>query len=279
MSAIGKSNLQGAIPYSKRSFQNKGFTLVELILVLVILSILAALGSKFLFTALNSYDQSQTRFKLIAKGRVSIEQITRQLRMAVPNSVRVSASNNCIEFLPIVAGANYEGELPDSNNLAPEISSIATSSFTLGLGTPAHVVVAPASSSEIYTNSSTASRVSLGGLGSSPYTAIPLASNHRFIQNSNNKRVYLASNPKRFCLSGGALIQYKNYGLITTGLSDTNPGGSTILMAQNVSTDGNVFTLSNGSVNRNISVNIALRFTQGTETIDLYQTVFIRNVP
>ena len=260
-------------------YHNKGFTLIELILVLVILSIVASIGTQFLSTASNSYHQAQFRVKLITKGRVSIEQMTRQLRMAVPNSVRLSTSNNCIEFLPIVAGAIYEGVLPDSGNGAASISSITTSIFTLGLGTPAHVIVGAARANDIYATGISLSRVGLGALGTAPYTNIPLASTHSFLQNSTNRRVYLASNPKRFCVSGTDLIQYTSYGLLTSNVSDISPGVNSILMAQNVTAEGSAFSLSNDSQNRNASINIALRFNEGTESVALFQTVFIRNVP
>ena len=260
-------------------YRDKGFTLVELILVLVILSIVTAIGTQFLSTALNSYHQAQFRVKLIAKGRVSIEQIVRQLRMAVPNSVRLSTSQDCIEFLPIVAGASYEGELPDAGNSAEAISSISTSHSILGLGTPAHVIVGAAQASEIYTTASPSSRVGVGSLGTAPYTNIPLISPHIFLQNSINKRLYLASNPKRFCVSGTDLIHYTNYGFQTTNVSDIPPGGNSILMAQSVTAQGSAFSLSNDSQDRNTSINIALRFNEGTESVDLFQTVLIRNVP
>lgn len=96
-----------------RSLRGKamGFTLVELIAVIVILGIVSALGSGFLISISDSYHKAQMRAKLIAKGRVVTEQISRQLRIAVPNSLRVSASGNCVEFFPSVAGANYIGEL------------------------------------------------------------------------------------------------------------------------------------------------------------------------
>lgn len=120
---------------------HSGFTLIELITVIVVLSIVGAIGSSFLITTMNNYNDVQEKNKMINKGRLVLEQMTRQLRGAVPNSLRVSPSGNCIEFLPIVGGANYLTELPDDQNGAPEVSSVATSPFVLGLGTARHAIV------------------------------------------------------------------------------------------------------------------------------------------
>ena len=257
---------------------NRGFTLIELITVLVILGIVAGIGSSFLITTVDSYRVTENRAKLISRGRVTIEQMTRQLRLALPNSLRVSASGNCLEFFPLVAGVNYIGELPDSNNGAPQITTISTAPITFGLGVPLHAVVGGLSSAEIYSNSVPAARTSIAGTSAPPPT-ITLSSSHRFIRNSINKRVFLADNPKRFCVSGNTLVQYQSYGLDTGVLSDGDPGGSTTIMSFDVAAVGTVFTLSPGSEQRNAAVYISLAFTANNETVDLNQTVLIRNVP
>ena len=267
----------------KRQFEirrTSGFTLIEVITVLVILGIVAAIGSSFLITTINSYDKTQSRAKLVSKGRVVIEQMTRQLRAALPNAIRVSGSGNCIEFLPIVGGANYLGTLPDSNNGASPVSSITTAPFDIGLGTGRHVAVAALVEAEIYTNANPSSRVEITPtITGNDHTSISFTSLHRFIRNSINRRLFITDNPKRFCVLAGNLIEYNGYNLNTAAMDDSNPGGTPATMAQNVSASGSAFALSPGSEDRNTAVLISLTFSERGEQVTLNHTVLVRNVP
>ncbi len=263
----------------KRLRKQGGFTLIETISVLVILGVLAAVGSHFLVTTVDAYSLAEKRAKLLVRGRASIEQMTRQLRLAVPNSLRVSPSGACVEFLPLVAGGNYLNALPDSENSAPASASIATAPIISGLGSANHVIVGGLSANEIYSGASPSARVGFGAFNGAPATQITLASSHRFIRNSPTRRVFVSDNPKRFCVQASSLLEYSNYGLDAGSLDDSNPGGVTTLMALNVSAAGNAFILSPGSEDRNASIAIALNYSSGDEVITLNQTVLVRNVP
>ena len=258
-----------------------GFTLVEVITVMVILGIVAAIGSHFVVSTIDSYDEMQQRTKLVAKGRLVIEQMTRQLREALPNGLRVSSSGDCVEFLPMLVGANYEDLLPDASNSVAATTSITTIpfSFSPSSGTM-HVVVAALNDGEIYSTGSPNSRVTSGSFSAlASYSSIPLGAAHTFLRNSISRRVYITEDPKRFCVSGTDLVMYFGYGLNTGTLGDTDPGGSSAIMAQDIAASGSAFSLSSGSVDRNAILAISLQFNQGRNQVVLEQQVMVRNVP
>ncbi len=267
----------GALTVSVKS--HAGFTLVEVIFVVLILGIVTSIGSSFLVDTLGAYRSTQARSVLVQRGRLVIEQISRHLRMAAPHSVRVSTSGLCIEFMPTVAGANYQVTLPDANNGMSAVSSVATGAFTLGLWQPEHVLVAPMSSTEVYTSASTAARVDIGTLGSEPIISVPFASAHRFLRNSRSSRLYLAGDPERFCLDGSILYNYRNYGLETTALIDTDPGGNSHIVSHDISTQSQLFQLSPGAENRNTAVMMDLSLSSGSNTLRFNHEVLIKNVP
>jgi MSHA biogenesis protein MshO len=260
----------------------QGFTLVELIAVLVILAITASVGSRFVVFAVEGARTVETSEVLVGRSRTSIEQMTRYLRSAVPNSIRVGAGGNCVEWMPSLGGGYYEGQLADSENMATLSSTIITVPFGLESEstTNYHAVVAAMSDDEIYSNVLPSSRSALSAPSASNIVSLSLSAPHRFIRNSLNQRVYVADDPKRICLASGQLLLYEGYGLDTSPLAATgNPGGDEILMANEVSSEGLPFTLSNGSENRNTTLDIQLRFSEGDFAITQNQTVFIRNVP
>lgn len=256
-----------------------GFTLVEIIAVIVILALVSVVGSSFLVQTVDTYRDTKIHSQIFQRGRITIEQMTRQLRMATPNSIRVSLTGNCIEFMPVVGGAYYRNQLPDQANAKAASNVISTSPFYLGLGSAEYVVVAPFFPSEIYTNASPSARADIANLPSTPSSSINLSSGHRFVRNSPQQRVFITDNPSRFCLSANNMVIYENYGLLTNSMSDANPGGETILLAENVATNSQAFDLSPGSEDRNSIVLIDLVFSQGGRSIALNHEVLIKNVP
>lgn len=262
--------------------EQRGFTLVELVTVVVILGIVGALGSGFFISFLESYKVSQDRSNLIARGRVVMEQVARQARLSVPYSVRVSASGNCVEFMPSVAGANYFSPVPDVENNAADISSLATSAFSITRGVGRHALIGALSSSDIYANGNPLGRVAISSIGLGSYSSLTFTAGHQFTRNSINRRVFVADNPLRFCFASGSsqFVRYTNYGLNTGSVTDSAPSGvTTTLMADNVSASQLVFVLSAGSEDRNALLTMVLTFSEGEQSVSLSNKILIRNVP
>ena len=95
--------------------KSNGFSLIELIVVIVILGILATGISTFISFGTQVYTDATDREKIISSARFAIERLNREIRTAVPNSIRINdngstgiiTAKQCIEFTPIVLSTIY----------------------------------------------------------------------------------------------------------------------------------------------------------------------------
>lgn len=253
----------------------RGFTLVELVTVMVILSVIAVMGSHFVVSSTNAYNQTQNRAKLINTSRQALERITRQLRGALPNSVRATNGGACVEFLPLAAGGYYRNPVPDAANGAAGSASINTTAYRIDFGNASYAVIGALSPGDIYGGGSLAALSTTLNEGASA-TGLNLSSAKVWQRNSVQQRFYLVDNPQAFCVSGTDLRFYSGYGtpITTTGV----PSGAGVLMAENVSS-AIPFVVDNGTETRNTILAVDLTFAKGGESVNFSQEVHIRNVP
>jgi MSHA biogenesis protein MshO len=95
--------------------QDFGFTLVEMIIVIVITGIIGGIVAIFLKAPVQGYVDSARRAELTDIADTAMRRMARDVRTAVPNSVRVAAcAGTCVEFLPTKDGGRYRAQLrPD----------------------------------------------------------------------------------------------------------------------------------------------------------------------
>lgn len=89
--------------------RNRGFTLIEAIVVIVITGIIAGMVAVFIRTPVDGYLDAERRAGLTDIADTAVRRMARDLRLALPNSVRTSADGSglCIEFIPTKIGARY----------------------------------------------------------------------------------------------------------------------------------------------------------------------------
>ncbi|MYN30031.1 PulJ/GspJ family protein [Duganella levis] len=87
----------------------RGFTLVEAIVVMVLTGILAGIMVLFIRNPVNSYVDTAARAELTDVADIALRRMTREIRTAVPNSIRLNIVGNTsfLEFIPSHAGGRY----------------------------------------------------------------------------------------------------------------------------------------------------------------------------
>ena len=91
----------------------QGFTLVEMIMVIVITGIIGGMVAVFLKAPIQQYMDVARRADMTDIADTALRRVGRDLRLALPNSVRVTgacggAGTTCfIEFLPTTGGGRY----------------------------------------------------------------------------------------------------------------------------------------------------------------------------
>ena len=265
-----------------------GFTLIELVMVIVLLSIVSLISVRFVSLSMEGAIDTANRQRLgMAAGIVS-EQISRELRAALPGSVRTGAGGQCIEFFPIHAASTYiqgEGSF-ESERALNEFNARPFSGNTDGAE---HVVVYPYGESsvpkELYTVGETRAefdRVEDPDTTDGEVT-IFLKSSHSFPETSPQRRVHLVTDPVTLCQDGRFLFRYSEYGVATSVARRTS--GSREVVATplvNEPPENRLeFTFAPPNQQRNgaVTFEFSLSARDSEETLDVFQEVQVRNVP
>jgi MSHA biogenesis protein MshO len=267
----------------------QGFTLVELVTVIVILGVLATSITSFLRFGTKSYTDAADREALISTARFVVERLNREVRHALPNSIRTIGDNNqCLEFVPIDKSAIYL-DIP----VAPEASSNRVEVVMLEdplKATTQYVAVYALNSADIY-NTTTGvveafSSVNNSGNKQTP-SSINFSSSILFNAESPTSRLYFIESPVSYCVESKSIFRYQGYGFgnyASNGLPNVGNTTARVLMAEyiaNYSTSGNVapFSTFPATLQRNGLALTRLKFVRNLEEVVFNNEIQVPNVP
>lgn len=236
----------------------KGFTLIELIIVIVLLGIVSGLGAALFSVVFRGYTDTATKDFLFAESKFIIERIDREIRSSIPNTVRLHNSNQAIQFGKFSSASYYE-ELTQKDKIGIPESGI--------LSVGSKISIYNTNDSHFYNN------IRIYKVIDNSSDNVTLDKN--ISKNSPYLRFFKVDTPVTIYKSGNFIKICFGYQIDNTidGIDD----GSCSVMGSFV--DSVNFDYQPGDTQRNAIVNIDLRLKKGDTQIIQKHQVHIRNTP
>jgi MSHA biogenesis protein MshO len=293
-----------------------GFTLIEMIVVIVISGIIAGMVAMFIRAPVQGYVDSERRAEMTDIADTALRRMARDMRTAVPNSVRVpnpAGVNQYVEFLPTRDGGRYRvtalggavgcGVAGDVDGDAFAFGTTDTCFEIIGAVPPNGlmdfaqgdaIVIGSTQSTggfpyQLVTNANSVRRmVPAAGAGVgrttvriTPGANFPVAAEqdgHRFevVPVAEEAVTYACEGPPGVANGDGTGVLRRYWKYGFLPAQVAAPGGSSAILADKVESCGIVYDTTNA---RNSLVAVTLKITRGGESVNLYHEIHINNIP
>jgi MSHA biogenesis protein MshO len=267
----------------------RGVTLVEMVIVISVTAIIAGAVAVFIARPVEGYADATRRAELTDIADGALRRMTRDLRSALPNSIRIATVGNItyLEFLQTSGGGRYRAQLDSAGAGDPLdfTGTDATGSFDVLGAMPA---LAAGDSIVVYNlnpaggtanayvgdNRRAYSASGASSIAFAPSTSFPFASPGNRFQVVQHAVTY-ACDP----VPGGTgqLRRYWSYGILAAQPTPPVTPNNALLASEVFAC---TFTYAAGGVGGRAGVvGLELRVERAGEVIRLFQQVHVSNVP
>ncbi|WP_426414978.1 PulJ/GspJ family protein [Aestuariirhabdus sp. LZHN29] len=280
----------------------RGFTLIEMVMVIALSGAVLALVSSIMSRPMEHYVDTARRAELVDVAESALRIMARDIRNALPNSLRVSGAT-ALEMVNVVGGARYRADLDGVGGGDILDFSTADGSFdilgTLSVPAGGRLVVynvgaedgggSPLAGANVYANPSLGPLPVAGSHVISPLGAavsggatVTINPPFQFAFPSPQRRIYVVDQPISYLCEGGQITRYWGYGLQSlqpvAGAAPPLSTANNALLTQHVTACS--FTYDAGLSNQGRGLlTLSLSLSLGGETISLLHQVHVDNSP
>lgn len=264
----------------------RGFTLVEAVAVMVITGIIGAMVAVFLQAPVRGYFDAVRRARLSDTADTALRRVARDLRLALPNSIRVSSAGGrqYVEFLQTRAGGRYRAD-PDAGGGGDvlDFTSGVDAAFDV-LGPP--VTLAPGDQivvfnlglegSDAYAGANRRAYTGAAGAQSNVSFA---ASGDPFPYASPGQRFHVVDTPVSYECDPATRSLRRYWGYAISLNQATPPAGATnALLADGVAACSFAYNPDAGRQRSGV-FSMTLKLAEEGEAVDLFQQTHVSNLP
>lgn len=280
----GAQDRQQAGSYKK---SRGGFTLIELIMVIALAGTIAVMISIVMSRPFQGFADQSRRAELTDLAAMALNRMARDVRLAVPNSLR--SDNGALELLRAPVGGRYRANLVDGHYQDPPACPAEPCRIPFAGPLPLNELSLPASlwmviynvggsgagngiwSQQDDTSSVITPKITIGLTGDNLELAL---SGFRFRYSSPQHRFYLADKVIGYRCQNGRLLRAEFDSL---ELSYDYANAASIV--DRVDCAASSFTYGPGDNTRNGLATLRLTLNEAGETISLLRQVHIDNAP
>lgn len=257
-----------------------GFTLTEMLVVIVLTGILAALAGGLILRPFQAYEDVTRRARLVDTADTALSRLVRELRQALPNSVRICPGGGSIEFLLTESGGRYRAQ-PTAAGAGDVLDfTTADASFDvlggLGAAPPAGswAVVYNLTATGAQANAYVGDNRAAIDAGASSNDLIALTPAFQFPYPSPSQRVFVVSGPVTYYCDGAGLRRLDGYAI---AVAQRCPPSGGALVAEGLAACG--FSYDPGAATRHGLVTARVVVSEAGESVSLLRQAHVLNVP
>lgn len=271
----------------RQETRQRGFTLVEMVMVIVIMGVIGGIVAVFMRSPIDAYFDSARRAALTDVADTAVRRMARDIRKALPNSI-LNSNNQCLEFIPTKTGGRYRAEEVAAGDDTSLNFTAADATFNMlgsnmALPVDQRIVAGDLiavynlgiDGADAYLQNNTAVVAATPTEAGIPIETTIAIANRQFLLASGGNRFHVIPN-------GENVVAFVCDGVGNLRRTTRAFGGAVCpatgaILARNVGACN--FVYNGTDLQRNALVQLSITFTNNDEAVRLYHEIHVDNTP